>query len=236
MSDPAISLGFFDPAQELHGTLRSGVVVVVEGSSARTLSEPPTLTATGDGFHGRCASDIDLAFEPFSPAVDLGGASVRVARVEGTALGRKVACLGTVGETFEPPAWAELGAVRLVSAVFDEEHAFMAAARRPRGAKGHGEERVTAHLIAAGELLSVEDARISTVYDGQGRQRSAGLELWLPGEDFPRRASGSVRAGLSLALEGLRVDFGLVAWRMEGRDGAGTYEITVRSDEPGEAA
>jgi len=83
--------------------------------------------------------------------------------------------------------------------------------------------------------MSVEDARVSTVYDAQGRQRSVGLELWVPGEDFPRRASGSVRAGLSLALEGLRVDAALVAWRMEGRDGAGSYEITVR-DEPGEAA
>jgi hypothetical protein len=126
--------------------------------------------------------------------------------------------------------------VRLVSAVFDEEHALLAMARRPRGAKGHGDELVNAHLFSAGELLSVEDGRISTVYDGQGRQRSVGLELWLPGEDFPRRASGSVRAGLSLALEGLRVDAGLVAWRMEGRDGLGSYEITVRSDEPGEAA
>jgi hypothetical protein len=156
--------------------------------------------------------------------------------VSGTVLGRDVSCLGTIGETREPPAWAELAAVRLVSAIFDDEHAFLALARRPLKAKGHGDELVTAHLLAGGEWLAVEDARISTVYDGQGRQRSAGLELWLPGEDFPRRASGSVRAGLTLGLEGLRVEAGLVAWRMEGRDGAGSYEITVRADDPGEAA
>ena len=236
MSDAAISLGFFDPAHEVHGTLRSGVGVLYDGASAHTLESAPEISSSDSGFHARSGSDIDLEFLPLSEPADLGGASVRTARVRGSVRGRDVACLGTIGETREPPAWSELEAVRLVSAVFDEEHALLAMARRPRGAKGHGEELVTAHLLAGAELLAVEDARISTVYDGQGRQRSVGVELWLPGEDFPRRASGSVRAGLSLALEGLRVDAGVVAWRMEGRDGAGSYEITVRSDEPLAAA
>lgn len=235
MSDTAISLGFFDPAQELHGTLRTGVAVLFEGAEARTLDDVPELSVAGPAYRAVAGEQLDLEFEPFSEAAELGGASARVARVRGEVLGRPVSCLGTVGETRTPPAWAELDAVRLVSAVFDEEHAVLAAARRPRGAKGHGQELVTAHLFSGGQLLAVEDGRISTVYDGQGRQRSVGLELWLPGEDFPRRASGSVRAGLTLGLEGLRVDAGLVAWRMEGRDGAGAYEITVRT-EPGEAA
>lgn len=235
MTDAAISLGFFDPAQELHGTLRSGVALLFEGPAGRTLDEVPELGSTGSGYRAVVGSDLELEFEPISEPVDLGGASARVARVRGQVLGRQVDCLGTAGETRKPPEWAELDAVRLVSAVFDAEHAVLAAARRPRGAKGHGQELAIGHLISGGQLLAVEDARISTVYDGQGRQRSVGLELWLPGEDFPRRASGSVRAGLTLGLEGLRVDAGLVAWRMEGRDGAGAYEITVRA-EPGEAA
>jgi hypothetical protein len=73
------------------------------------------------------------------------------------------------------------------------------------------------------------------VYDGEGRQRSAGVELWLPEEDFPRRASGAVQAGLSLSLDGLHVHVAVFAWRMDGRDGLGAYELTVR-DEPAEAA
>jgi hypothetical protein len=235
VSEPAISLGFFDPAHEVHGTLRSGVAVVYEAGSGRTLDEQPELSSDGGVYRARCGDQVQLEFEPFSPAAELSGASVRICRVSGSALGREIACLGTVGETREPPAWSDLDAVRLVSAVFDEEHALVAMARRPRGVKGHGHELVTAHLLSGEEMLAVEDARLSTVYDGQGRQRSVGLELWLPGEDFPRRASGSVRAGLTLALEGLRVEAGLVAWRMDGRDGAGSYEITVR-DEPGEAA
>lgn len=234
MSDAAISLGFFDPAHEVHGTLRSGIAVLYEGASAHSLDATPEISSSP--YRAVVGEQVDLEFEPLSEAADLGGASVRTARVTGTVLGRAIECLGTIGETHEPPSWGELEAVRLVSALFDEEHALLAMARRPRGAKGHGEELVTAHLLAGDELLGVEDARISTVYDGQGRQRTVGVELWLPGEDFPRRASGSVRAGLSLALEELRVDAGLVAWRMEGRDGAGSYEITVRSDEPLAAA
>jgi len=94
---------------------------------------------------------------------------------------------------------------------------------------------VVAWLVTGGEAKQVEDARISTVYDGDGRQRTAGLELWMPGEDFPRRASGTAVAGTTLVLDGLRVNTAVFSWRMEGRDGAGAYELTIR-DEPPEAA
>jgi hypothetical protein len=134
----------------------------------------------------------------------------------------------------QPPAWGELDALRSVSAIFDEGHAVLAEARRPRGTFGHGEEHVTAWLISGGELVAVEDARISTVYDGEGRQRAVGLELWLPGEDFPRRASGQVVAGTTLSLEGLRVNAAVFAWHMEGREGVGSYDVTIR-DEPAAA-
>jgi hypothetical protein len=235
VTEPAVSLAFFDSEREIHGTLRSGVVVLFEGESARTLDDPPELTAAGEGWRAVCGDEVELTFEPASVAVDLGGARARTCRVRGRAAGATVECLGTVGETEEPPRWAELDALRTVSAVFDEDHAVLALARRPRGALGHGQELVTAHLLAAGESLAVEDARLSTVYDGEGRQRSAGLELWLPGEDFPRRVAGSVAAGLSLSLESLRVHAAVFRWGMEGRHGFGAYEVTVR-DDPAEAA
>jgi hypothetical protein len=166
VSDPAVSLGFFDPARDVSGTLRAGVAVLFDGPSATTLDDLPRIErdpGAGDVFHARCGGELELTFRPFSPEADLGGASARVARVEGRAAGREVDCLGTVGLTREPPAWAELDAVRLVSAVFDEEHALLLAARRPSGAGGHGKELVTAHLLVSGELMSVEDARVSTV-------------------------------------------------------------------------
>jgi hypothetical protein len=235
VSEPVVSLAFFDGERELHGSIRSGVAVLFEGEGASTLGEQPTIERDGESWRARCGDDVDLTFEPCSPAVDLGGASARLCRVRGRVTGSDVDCLGTTGETTDPPAWSELDALRTLSAVFDEEHAVLAIARRPRGALGHGQELVTAHLLAPGEPIAVEEARLSTVYDGEGRQRSARLELWLPGEDFPRRASGTVRAGLSLSLESLRVNVALFAWEMEGREGFGAYEITVR-EEPAEAA
>ena len=150
--------------------------------------------------------------------------------VTGEVSGRTVNCLGTVGETHVPPAWDELGALRSVAAVFDRKHAFLALARRPLGAAGHDAEDVTGWLLADGEPLAVEDTRLSTVYDGAGRQRSAGLELWLPGEDFPRRGSGTVVAGSSLQLDGLQVHAAIFRWRMEDREGTGAYELWVRSE------
>ena len=235
MSEPAFSLAFFDGERGLHGTLRSGLGVLFEGQRAATLDEAPAIARAGDGWRVRSGELVELAFEPCSPAVELGGSSARVCRVNGRVGQAEVECLGTAGETRTAPVWSELDALRTVSAVFDAEHALLAVARRPHGAFGHGQELVTAHLLAAGELVAVEDARLSTVYDGEGRQQSARFELYLPGEDFPRRASGTVRAGLSLGLESLRVNAAVFAWDMEGREGYGAYEITVR-DEFDEAA
>ena len=80
---------------------------------------------------------------------------------------------------------------------------------------------MTARLLDDGRLLDVETARISTVYDGGGRQRSAGLELWIAGEEFPRRGSGLVLAGSSLELEGIQVHAAIFRWRLDGRDATG---------------
>ena len=158
-----------------------------------------------------------------------------VCRVTGDVGGTAIECLGTAGETAAPPSWEELDAVRSVSALFDEGHALLALARRPRGALGHSDELIVAWLIQDGEALGVEDARISTVYDAEGRQRSAGLELWLPGEEFPRRASGTVAAGSSLELQGLNVHAAVFRWRMEEREGLGAYELMVRHVPPAAA-
>ena len=58
-------------------------------------------------------------------------------------------------------------------------------------------------LLDEGRFLPVDEARLSTVYDGDGRQRSAGLELWLHGRGVPaarfrrrgRRVVAAARGG-----------------------------------------
>lgn len=235
MSEPAVALAFFDPERRLHGSARSGVTVLFEGGKPSALPEGPELRRDGDGWIASLGNRFELSFAPIGEALDLDGASARVCRVTGSLDGGKLDCLGTATETSKPPRWEKLDALRGVSALFDSENAVFAVARRPRGAIGHGQEKVVAWLVTGGEARLVEDARISTVYDAEGRQRTAGLELWMPGEDFPRRASGTAVAGTTLSLDGLRVNAAVFSWRMDGRDGAGAYEVTFR-DEPLEAA
>jgi hypothetical protein len=231
VSDPAFTFAFHDTAHDLHGTVRSGMTLLFEHGQPTTIAEEARL----DGVRAVVGDRVELDFDPVTESVDLGGVLARVGRVRGTVDKRSIEALGVVTETLEAPAWSELDALRTLAAVFDPSLAILLLSRRPRGAHGHGDEHVTAWIIRDGAPVAVEDARISTIYDGDGRQRSAGLELWLPGEDFPRRASGAARAGASLTLEGLRVHAAVFGWRMEGRDGIGAYDIVVR-DEPADAA
>ena len=90
-------------------------------------------------------------------------------------------------------------------------------------------------LIEEGRFVEVDEARLSTVYDGDGRQRSAGLELWLRGEEYPRRGSGVVVAGSSLQLEEVEVHAAVFRWRLDGRDAVGAYELMARTEPPAAA-
>lgn len=228
MSEPAVSIAFFDPARGLHGTARGGATVLFEGAQSSVLAEGPQLERRGGGWRAELDGAFSLGLEPLAAPVELSGVTAQVCGITGSVGNVKVSCLGTVAETAVPPAWSELDALRSVSALFDRGHAFLAVARRPREAAGHGQEDVAAWLLQGGEPLDVAEARISTVYDGDARQRSAGLELWLPDEDLPRRLSGTVVAGSSLQLERIDVHAAVFRWRMDDREGFGAYELAVR--------
>jgi hypothetical protein len=225
----AFALSFFDPDRELYGIARSGATLLFEGRKPAPHAGGPRLEEDGEGWRAELPGRLSLLLEPVSAELDLGGVIARVCRVSGEAVGRPIDCLGTFSTTAVAPRWDELDAIRSISALVDERHALLALARRPRDAAGHGQE-----LVRAG-LLEVEEARISTVYDGGGRQRSAGLELWLPGEEFPHRGSGLVIAGSSLDLDPVHVHAAVFRWRLDGREGIGAYELMVRA-EPPEAA
>jgi hypothetical protein len=235
VSAPPFALSFFDPAHEIHGKARSGATLLFEARKPVAHPEGPAIEPAGDGWRAELAEVLALELTPVSGEADLGGVTAWVCRVTGRAGGRRVDGLGTIAETRTPPRWEELDALRTICALVDESHAFLALARRPRGAVGHGQELVNARLLHEGELLAVEDARISTVYDGGGRQRSAGLELWLPGEEYPHRGSGIVIAGSSLELDELEVHAAVFRWRLDGRDGIGGYELTARREPPAAA-
>jgi hypothetical protein len=232
----AVALSFFDPDAGIHGTVRSGLTLLFEGREARAERGPVEIERAGEGWQARASGDVDVKLTTVSETADLGGVAVSVCSVEGSVGGKRISGLGTAAETRRPPEWRELDLLRAISAVFEPGLAALAVARRPREAGEHGSELVTAVLIEAGELRAPEDVRISTVYNGGGRQHSSGLELWFPGEDYPRRLFGTVQAGTSLELEGLAVHAAAFNWRMEGHEGAGLYELTLRRDDSEPAA
>jgi hypothetical protein len=235
LSGVAQSFSFFDPDRELYGTSRSSATILFEGRRPEVHPGGPLIETAAEPWRAELPGRFSFELTPLTGELDLGAVSARVCRVAGELDGRRVACLGTVALTHEPPRWEELDAIRSITALIDESTALLAIARRPRGAAGHGDEHVRAVLIAEGEPHAIEDARISTVYDGDGRQRSAGLEVWLPGEDFSRRGSGQVIAGSSLDLEAVQVHEAVFRWRLEGRDGIGAYELMVRIEPPAAA-
>ncbi len=105
-------------------------------------------------------------------------------------------------------------------------------ATRPPGARGHGEERLSAVLVEGDPpaKVAIADPRLSTTYDGEGRVIHCGLELWEGEEsEFPRRAAGEASAHGELTHPGgatTRVAF-LDCHGDGGRRGPGVYAITT---------
>jgi hypothetical protein len=225
MSDNPLALTYVEPGRKLHATARSDFALVFEDGKASSYDEPTTVEATEAGWDAELPGGLSLSLARVADPVELGGIRAHLCSAGDGGL-------GVVGEIHDPPRWQDLDATRYVCALFDPECAIIAFARRPAGSVGHGEELMVAHLWSDGELKGVEDARLSTIYDGEGRPRQASMELWLPSEDFPRRAFGAVTAGASLALEGLDVHAAAMEWRMDTHSGAGLYELTVREPAP----
>ena len=183
----------------------------------------------GDGWRAELADRVSLRLEPVSAEVELDGVTARICRV--TRRGRRHdgrlprhvldhRRSPRAGRSSRPCAASPPSSTRAT-----------ACSRSPGGRAtppATATRRCARALFIDGELHQVEEARISTVYDGGGRQRSAGLELWLPGEEFPRRGSGQVIAGSSFELETIQVHAAVFRWRLDGREGIGAYELMVR--------
>jgi hypothetical protein len=145
--------------------------------------------------------------------------------------------LGQRGHSWGSPDWSRISLARTIGAWMGEDLAVSLAAIRPAGAGHHEDERVAATILDRDpesdepRASTVVDPRVSTVYDAGGRQRAAGLELYLDEEGFPRRAAGEVVCGTTLDLGRLRLDCAFFRWRMEGRTGFGRYDVLRRAAE-----
>ncbi len=192
---------------------------------------------------------LDLRFEACSaPAVLAGEAPVaraggmegyeQLCRVSGSVShgGRtyQVRCLGQRGQLWGTPDWSRIELARTVSAWLGEDRALTLTAVRAAKAKGHLDEAVSGFMFEGGEAVEISDPRLSTTYDGEQHQLRAGLELWMTEEgDHARRVAGEALCGTSLDLGEQRLDSAFFAWRMEGREGVGRYDVLRRVQSDG---
>jgi hypothetical protein len=142
--------------------------------------------------------------------------------------------LGQRGHSWGAPDWGRIELARTVSAWLGDDLAVSLTAIRPAGKRDHAVEAVAASILerdrdGEARTLEVADPRLSTTYDGEGRQRRAGLELWIDEDGWPRRAAGEIACGTSLDLGRLRLDCAFFRWRMEGREGFGRYDVLRRA-------
>ena len=208
--------------------------VSVAGLSARVVKplEEWSVALEGES-HG-----FDLRFSAVSEPAELDGDVTRYGGMEGyeqlcsvsgtVRVGGRVTevrCRGQRGHSWGEPDWSRIASTTTVSAWPDEGFALALNAVRPPGVD-HGHEPIWAALLDRAGTLPVEEPRLSTTFDGEGRQRRAGLELWLDEEEgHPHRGSGEVLCGSTLDLGQLRLDCAFFRWRIDGRAGVGRYDV-----------
>jgi hypothetical protein len=188
---------------------------------------------------------FELAFEALGapaeleasePAAQAGGmvGYEQLCRVHGTVRAgdrtNEVRCFGQRGHAWGAPDWSRIEATRTLSAWLEDGTGVTLTAVRPAGADHHAAEAAWAALLAPAGALRVDTPLLSTTYDEAGRQRRAGLELWVGAEDaYPRRASGQALCGSTLELGQQRLDCAFFRWRMDGRSGIGRYDLLRRA-------
>jgi hypothetical protein len=192
-----------------------------------------------DGKHGFSVELEALSdpaeLDPKGDTAKLGGMAgyEQLVRVHGEATvagkTRKIAAQGQRGHSWGAPDWEKISVAKTVTAWLSDDSGVTISSVRPAGQEGHGDEAVSGFLMQDGQSIPIDDPRLSTTFDGEGRQRSAGLELFIDAEDdFPHRAAGEVICGTTLDLGRLRMDSAFLRWRMEGREGVGRYDVLTR--------
>jgi hypothetical protein len=175
-------------------------------------TSPPALIAAGDavaraggmeGYEQLCA---------VSGTVRAGGGAVQVH------------CPGQRGHAWGEPDWDRIESSRTVTAWLDHGGITLTSVRPP-GAP-HADELVWAAMLAGDGVLPIDEPRLSTTYDADGRQRRVGLELH-GHEDV--RGSGEVLCGSTLDLGQLRLDCSFFRWRIDGEAGVGRYDVLRRA-------
>ncbi|HVS28096.1 MAG TPA: hypothetical protein VHE14_00975 [Solirubrobacteraceae bacterium] len=180
---------------------------------------------------------LELELSSASPPLEISAGGLdgyaQLCRVRGTAtigssvhqlecLGERVHCWGAID-------WDRTRLARTLSAWLSPKQALIVAAVRPEKARGHDVEEISAQLTDGESVIGIEDARISTTQDGEGRLRRAGLELWESDDAvYPRRLGGEAICGSTLIFGGIELESAFFEWHMGEQQGVGHCDLRRR--------
>jgi hypothetical protein len=138
---------------------------------------------------------------------------------------REIAGVGRRAHEWGAPRPTAGGVLRSLYAASPDE-ALTLTAVRPTARDGHGAELVRAWSARQGAApAAFDDARVSTIYDRGGEIRKAGLELYMEGEEFPRRASGEARAAAVVEAGAAKLSISFMRWSIQGSPAQGSYTV-----------
>jgi hypothetical protein len=148
-------------------------------------------------------------------------------RGKATVRGRELSirCPGRRHHSWGAHDWAELERWRSLYAAPDADGAVTVLSALPAGSAGHGDELRGAYLLTGQDSpVPFEEVRISTVYGSDQLPDKAGLELFMPGDEYPSRVSGESVCGASVELGVQSVSVSFFRWSVDGRPALGVYE------------
>jgi hypothetical protein len=225
---------FGEPDGELFG-----VATVWDGGSCSSLGTGIRAYGADPDEEWRLAGEgVELAFAPVGAVaeLDLADAGTRalhqLAHVRGImvvdGVEREVDCSGARSRRFGTPDGKRFESLRAVSGWFGGEDGLAVLAARPRRARGHNTELVSAVLLEGGFATPVTEPRLSSTYTADGAPARVGLELWLGDDDdadqYARRAAAEA-IGRSVVCGEPPRRSELLRWRMQGRVGVGVYDL-----------
>jgi UPF0716 protein FxsA len=215
---------------EGYGVLTSGpdraeaLLWTPEGSLAASAEEP---AEKGRASLRSDSGPVEISWSPAGPMLEFGIGSdgVRAYAVAATASGSEHGTAGP-GVAWELPA-SGFSALRTIWAATEEGDLTLLIALRPAGAGSHEEEVIgAARLVAGADPYAYAEPLISTEYDPAGAHVRATLELWAGADEHVPQRGGGLRVGGG-AIEGAvgRLEAARFAWRLDGSQAVGAYEI-----------